>query len=73
MVRPGDALVGAHAGPDDVGFGSYGLDQCLDLVEAALGRGAGLAVPEGAGWLVGEGMAPKHDRDGARRSGISRR
>jgi CO/xanthine dehydrogenase Mo-binding subunit len=40
----------------DVMFGSYGLDQCLDLVEAALRDSAGLKAP-GPEWLVGEGMA----------------
>ena len=53
-VRPTDALVGAHAGLDDVEFGSYGLDQCLDLAEAAVAQG-GLPAP--AGWRVGTGMA----------------
>ncbi len=52
MVRPGDSLEGIH-GPDDVEFGSYGLDQCLDLVEAALGMRPA-AEP---GWLVGRGVA----------------
>jgi CO/xanthine dehydrogenase Mo-binding subunit/aerobic-type carbon monoxide dehydrogenase small subunit (CoxS/CutS family) len=55
-VQPGDPL---H--PDDDGFeddliwGSYGLDQCLDLAQAALTRGNGVEAPDG--WLVGEGMA----------------
>lgn len=52
MVRPGDSLQGLH-GPDDVEFGSYGLDQCLDLVEAALGPRP-IAEP---GWLIGRGVA----------------
>ena len=55
MVRPGDALVGAHAALDDVEFGSYGLDQCLDLVQAALASGRGHPAPKG--WAVGQGMA----------------
>ena len=55
MVRPGDALVGAHSALDDVEFGSYGLDQCLDLVQAALASGRGDPAPEG--WAVGQGMA----------------
>ncbi len=54
-VRPGDALVGARPALDDVEFGSYGLDQCLDLVQAAMADGAGEPAPEG--WLVGQGMA----------------
>ncbi|MFT4228733.1 MAG: molybdopterin-dependent oxidoreductase [Microbacterium sp.] len=42
---------------DDPGlvWGSYGLDQCLDLAERALRRGNGVDAPPG--WLVGEGMA----------------
>ncbi|WP_293780221.1 molybdopterin cofactor-binding domain-containing protein [uncultured Aeromicrobium sp.] len=48
-VREGDPL---HEG--DV-WGSYGLDQCLDLAESALRRGNGVAPPDG--WVTGEGMA----------------
>ncbi|KQR21702.1 molybdopterin-dependent oxidoreductase [Microbacterium sp. Leaf151] len=55
-VREGDPL---HPDDDkyeeDLIWGSYGLDQCLDLAESALRRGDGLAAPDG--WLVGEGMA----------------
>ncbi len=40
----------------DVEFGSYGLDQCLSLVEAALARGDGEPAPA-PDWLVGEGIA----------------
>lgn len=48
-------------GHDDLVWGSYGLDQCLDLAQGALERGraeaniGAAAAP--AGWLVGEGMA----------------
>lgn len=42
-------------GHDDLVWGSHGLDQCLDLAEAALRRGNGATAPDG--WLVGEGMA----------------
>ena len=38
-------------------FGSYGLDQCLDLVEQALASGRGLPKPEGDEWLEGTGVA----------------
>ena len=38
-------------------FGSYGIDQCLDLVEAALKSGRGLPKPEGDEWLEGTGVA----------------
>ncbi len=55
-VREGDPL---HPDDDeyedDLIWGSYGLDQCLDLAEAALRRGNGVEAP--AGWLTGEGMA----------------
>jgi putative selenate reductase molybdopterin-binding subunit len=39
----------------DLVWGSYGLDQCLDLAQGALERGNGVDAPDG--WLVGEGMA----------------
>ena len=42
-------------GHDDLVWGSYGFDQCLDLAESALRRGNGVAAPDG--WLVGEGVA----------------
>lgn len=56
-VREGDPL---HPDDDekyeeDLIWGSYGLDQCLDLAQDALRRGNGVEAP--AGWLVGEGMA----------------
>nr|WP_253949185.1 molybdopterin cofactor-binding domain-containing protein [Mangrovicoccus sp. HB161399] len=54
-IGPDDPMV-SHSGPHaDVVMGSYGLDQCLDLVERGLA-----AVPrpdEGPDWLVGRGMA----------------
>ncbi len=40
-------------------WGSYGLDQCLDLAQDALRRGNGVAAPDGGQWRVGEGMAPR--------------
>ncbi|MGH2614882.1 MAG: xanthine dehydrogenase family protein molybdopterin-binding subunit, partial [Thermomicrobiales bacterium] len=33
MVRPGDAMISLGDEPNDAEFGSYGLDQCLDLVQ----------------------------------------
>ena len=57
VVRPGDAMVGLHAGLDDVEFGSYGLDQCLDLVEQALAAPGGHAPPDGPDWCIGQGVA----------------
>ncbi len=56
VIVPGDAFVGAEVGDSDLDFGSYGLDQCLDLAERALLRGNGLCAP-GPDWRVGTGMA----------------
>ena len=55
MIRATDTPPSLHGGLDDVEMGSYGLDQCLDLVEAALAEPGGLVAP--AGWAVGQGMA----------------
>jgi putative selenate reductase molybdopterin-binding subunit len=57
VVVPGDPFVDANAEHHDLIFGSYGLDQCLDLAQAALADSGGLAPPEGRQWQVGEGMA----------------
>ncbi len=54
VVVPGDDFVVNGAPDADLVFGSYGLDQCLDLVEKALGDATPQAPP---GWLVGQGMA----------------
>ena len=56
-VGPADPLVVTQVEGADLVFGSYGLDQCLDLAQAALERGNGVPAPEGPQWLVGEGMA----------------
>ena len=40
----------------DIEMGSYGLDQCLKLVESALRRGTGTPPPDPS-WQVGDGMA----------------
>ena len=55
VIVPGDDFLDSHVLDDDLTFGSYGLDQCLDLAETALRAGNGVAAPEG--WRVGEGMA----------------
>ncbi|HEY2106722.1 MAG TPA: molybdopterin cofactor-binding domain-containing protein, partial [Candidatus Binataceae bacterium] len=57
VIRPPDPFISLKNDPDDLDYGSYGLDQCLDLVEAALDRGNELAPPEGADWMVGRGVA----------------
>ena len=57
IIKPGDPMLSppgpAHA---DVLYGSYGLDQCLDLVERAMQAetpNSGLS----ADWLTGDGIA----------------
>ena len=57
IVRPGDAMVSFDSAAHDVEYGSYGLDQCLALVNAALARETGLQAPEGEEWRVGTGIA----------------
>ncbi len=57
MIRDGDPMVSVSTEAHDVLYGSYGLDQCLDAVEAALTRQDGEPPPEGAQWAVGEGLA----------------
>ena len=74
MVRPGDWIESVWKDPSDIGFGSYGLDQCLDLVEGALAAGGGVPKPDGADWREGTGIAlamldcgpPTEHRSGAR-------
>jgi len=56
-VRETDRIESIWQDPSDVEFGSYGIDQCLDIVEAALKRGRGLSKPEGDDWLEGTGVA----------------
>jgi len=55
MVKPGDPML-APPGSDyhDVSYGSYGLDQCLDLVEHAMETPR---PPLSADWLIGDGIA----------------
>jgi CO/xanthine dehydrogenase Mo-binding subunit/aerobic-type carbon monoxide dehydrogenase small subunit (CoxS/CutS family) len=56
VIKPGDAMLspaGTHY--DDVKIGSYGLDQCLDLVEQAMSVETKHDLD--ADWLIGDGMA----------------
>jgi putative selenate reductase molybdopterin-binding subunit len=57
MVRPGDWMESVWKDPSDVDFGSYGLDQCLDLVEDALASRRGEGKPAGDDWAEGTGIA----------------
>ncbi|NKX54272.1 molybdopterin-dependent oxidoreductase [Arthrobacter mobilis] len=61
MVGDGDAMLSLHAEPEaDVHYGSYGLDQCVELVRTALERGRERGADGrelGPDWLIGEGTA----------------
>ncbi|MDK1360797.1 molybdopterin-dependent oxidoreductase [Arthrobacter sp. zg-Y1219] len=62
LIAPGDAMLSTAAEPaEDVHYGSYGLDQCVDLVRAALDRGLQSDDTSGADlaaeWLLGTGTA----------------
>ncbi|MEH3155627.1 MAG: molybdopterin-dependent oxidoreductase [Gordonia paraffinivorans] len=64
VITPTERFVTWQVEDHDLEFGSYGLDQCLDLAERALREGAD--DPERGGheyrddpeWVVGEGMSP---------------
>jgi len=57
VVKPGDAMLSPPGSEyHDVIYGSYGLDQCLDLVERALATETPMPVLS-ADWLIGEGIA----------------
>jgi len=57
VVKPDDPMIAESNAATDTEFGSYGLDQCIDLVQAAMTRGNGVKRPPGADWLEGSGMA----------------
>jgi putative selenate reductase molybdopterin-binding subunit len=57
MVGPTDWIESVWKDVSDVEFGSYGLDQCLDRVEAALAVEGGLPKPDGGEWAEGVGIA----------------
>ena len=57
VVRPGDPMLSPPPSKyHDVLYGSYGLDQCLDLVERAMAGDAPKPALS-ADWLVGDGIA----------------
>ncbi|MCW2830171.1 MAG: aldehyde oxidase [Aeromicrobium sp.] len=55
VIVPGDPMIVTAVEEGDLTYGSYGLDQCLDLVDSALASGRGLDAPEG--WPTGRGTA----------------
>ena len=57
IVKPGDPMLSPQGyGESDVLYGSYGLDQCLDLVERAMQADAPKPVLSQE-WLIGDGIA----------------
>src|SRR5207248_9290657 len=57
IVKPGDPMLSRPGtGYHDVLYGSYGLDQCLDLVERAMQTEAP-NTDLSADWLIGDGIA----------------
>ncbi len=57
VVVPGDTMMVVNPHEEtDLLMGSYGLDQCLDLVQEALGASSP-DVPSGSSWRFGSGMA----------------
>jgi CO/xanthine dehydrogenase Mo-binding subunit/aerobic-type carbon monoxide dehydrogenase small subunit (CoxS/CutS family) len=56
-VRETDRIESIWKEATDLMFGSYGIDQCLDLVEQALASGRGLPKPDSDEWLEGTGVA----------------
>ncbi|MGB7015373.1 MAG: molybdopterin cofactor-binding domain-containing protein [Candidatus Cybelea sp.] len=57
VVGPFDNIESVWKEATDLTMSSYGLDQCLDLVESAMRSGRGLPKPEGEHWLEGSGVA----------------
>ncbi len=68
VVVPGDDFVSWEVEDGDLDFGSYGLDQCLDLAQGALRSGRSVPTRSGTDvggvdlsvdpqWRIGEGMA----------------
>ncbi len=57
VVRPGDNIESIWKEPSDARFGSYGVAECLDIVERELARGNGVSKPDGEDWAEGTGVA----------------
>ncbi|MFD1715364.1 molybdopterin-dependent oxidoreductase [Amnibacterium flavum] len=57
-ITEGEPVLAGHGEAEaDLVWGSYGLDQCLDLAQSALERGRGEIPDLGPRWRIGEGMA----------------
>ena len=62
MIRPTDWVESVWKDPSDASFGSYGLDECMDIVESKMAKGGGAAKPEGDEWAEGSGIGLAHAR-----------
>ena len=60
MIRPDDWIGSIWGDPSDVDFGSYGLDQCMDLVEARAQERARHAQAGRRGMGGGNGFCARH-------------
>jgi putative selenate reductase molybdopterin-binding subunit len=57
IIKPGDPMLSPpDNGYRDVHYGSYGLDQCLDLVERAM-KSDRPKIELSSDWLIGDGLA----------------
>jgi putative selenate reductase molybdopterin-binding subunit len=57
VVKPGDNVESIWKEPGDASFGSYGITECLDIVERELAKGNGTEKPDGEEWSEGTGVA----------------
>ena len=57
IIQAHDSVESIWPYPHDGVIGSYGFDQCLDLVEDALSSGRGELNPVGGEWREGRGIA----------------
>ncbi|QJP14186.1 molybdopterin-dependent oxidoreductase [Starkeya sp. ORNL1] len=57
MIRDDDWIESVWSETSDVDIGSYGLAECVEMVEAGLASGERKPKPEGADWLEGTGIA----------------
>jgi len=62
VIQPHDSVESIWPYPHDGVIGSYGFDQCLDLVEEALASGRGEPKPDSDDWREGRGIA-SHAQD----------
>jgi putative selenate reductase molybdopterin-binding subunit len=52
VVQPPDPFVSLSDEPEDLEYGSYGLDQCIDIVDMALKQCDEVNTPKGTGLAV---------------------